>query len=242
MAEAPLLSIESLEVGYGRGAPVIRDLSLTLAPGEQVVVLGANGAGKSTLLLAIAGVLKVRSGTIRVRGVDVTTASVHERVGLGLSLALEGHRVVGELSVADNLRLAVASGTSLRARRDARARVEASLERFEVLSRDRNRLAGTLSGGEQQMLVMARLLAIGATVLLVDEPSLGLSPLMTRRVYEMLGQANAAGSGTLVVEQSATDVLKGADRAYVLRSSGLEPFDAGASRADLARAYLGVSG
>jgi branched-chain amino acid transport system ATP-binding protein len=242
MGEPPLLEIESLEVGYGRAAPVIRDVSLTLGAGEQVVVLGANGAGKSTLLLAIAGVLRARSGTIRVRGEDVTDASVHDRVALGLSLALEGHRVVSELSVIDNLRLAVAAGAPSRSRREARTRVESSLERFEVLSRNRHRLAGTLSGGEQQMLVMARLLAIEASVLLVDEPSLGLSPLMTRRVYEMLGQASAAGCGTLIVEQSATDVLRGAQRAFVLRDSGLDPFDAGASRAELARAYLGVSG
>jgi branched-chain amino acid transport system ATP-binding protein len=239
MADAPLLVVEGLEVGYGRSASVVRDVSLELAPGQQAVILGPNGAGKSTLLLAIAGLLPTRGGRIALCGTDITSAPAHERVRLGLVLALEGHRVVNELTVEDNLRLALYSLVGGLSRREVSRRVETSFDRFAVLGKRRSRLAGTLSGGEQQMLVMARLLITQASVLLVDEPSLGLSPLFTGRVFDMLEQSRRAGKGTLVVEQSANDALLGSDRSYVLRHARLRQLEAGLSRADLARAYLG---
>jgi branched-chain amino acid transport system ATP-binding protein len=240
VADAPLLSVTGLEVGYGRAASVIRDVSLELAASEEAVILGANGAGKSTLLLAIAGLLPTRAGRIMLRGEDIAGTAPHERLRLGLVLALEGHRVVNELSVEDNLRLALYSlGGGGWSRREVRERVQSSLDRFEVLGKNRRRLAGTLSGGEQQMLVMARLFITDAAVLLVDEPSLGLSPLIIRRVYEMLEDARRAGRSTLVVEQSATDVLRGSDNSYVLRDARLTQFDPGVSREDIVRAYLG---
>ena len=238
MGDAPQLAIEGLEVGYGRAASVIQDVSLTL-DGQEAVILGANGAGQSTMLLAIAGLLPTRSGRVSLHGEDITSASPHERVRLGLVLGLEGHRVVNELSVEDNLRLSLYSIGGRWSRREVRERVESSLGRFEVLGRYRKRLAGTMSGGEQQMLVMARLFITDASVLLVDEPSLGLSPLIISRVYEMLGEARRAGKTTVVVEQSANDVLQNSDSSYVLRNSRLERFDAGLSREDIARAYLG---
>lgn len=239
MADVPQLFVEGLEVGYGRAASVVNDVSLELGTGKETVILGPNGAGKSTLLLAIAGLLPVRSGRISLHGTDVTSASPHERVRLGLVLGLEGHRVVNELTVEDNLRLSLYSIGGQWSRREVKERVERSLGRFEILGKYRKRLAGTMSGGEQQMLVMARLFITDASVLLVDEPSLGLSPLIIKRVYEMLGEARQAGKSTVVVEQSANDVLRGSDSSYVLRNSRLQKFDAGASRAELARAYLG---
>ena len=235
----PQLAIDGLEVGYGRAASVVSDVSLTLAKGQEAVILGANGAGKSTMLLAIAGLLPTRAGRISLHGEDITNASPHERVRLGLVLGLEGHRVVNELSVEDNLRLSLYSIGGRWSRREVRERVESSLGRFEVLGRYRKRMAGTMSGGEQQMLVMARLFITDASVLLVDEPSLGLSPLIISRVYEMLAEARGAGKTTVVVEQSANDVLQGSDSSYVLRNTRLERFDAGLSREDIARAYLG---
>ena len=239
MADVPQLAVEGLEIGYGRAASVVNDVSLQLGAGKETVILGANGAGKSTLLLAIAGLLPLRAGRITLHGTDITDASPHERVRLGLVLGLEGHRVVNELSVEDNLRLSLYSVGGKWSRREVKERVESSLGRFEILGKYRGRLAGTMSGGEQQMLVMARLFITDASVLLVDEPSLGLSPLITKRVYEMLGDARQAGKSTVVVEQSANDILLGSDSAFVLRESRLQKFDAGASREDLARAYLG---
>jgi branched-chain amino acid transport system ATP-binding protein len=239
VGDAPQLVVDGLEVGYGRAASVVTDVSLTLAEGREAVILGANGAGKSTLLLAIAGLLPTRAGRIGLNGEDITSASPHERVRLGLVLGLEGHRVVNELSVEDNLRLALYSIGGRWSRREVKERVERSLGRFEILGKYRKRMAGTMSGGEQQMLVMARLFITDASVLLVDEPSLGLSPLIISRVYEMLGDARREGKTTVVVEQSANDVLQGSDSSFVLRNSRLERFDAGASREDLARAYLG---
>jgi branched-chain amino acid transport system ATP-binding protein len=234
------LSVEGLEVGYGRAASVVNDVSLRLGAGEETVILGANGAGKSTLLLAIAGLLPVRAGRVTLDGKDITSASPHERVRLGLVLGLEGHRVVNELSVEDNLRLALYSVGGKWSRREVKERVENSLGRFEILGKYRKRMAGTMSGGEQQMLVMARLMITDASVLLVDEPSLGLSPLIIRKVYEMLGDARRAGKSTVIVEQSANNVLQGSDSAFVLRDSRLQKFDTGASREELARAYLGA--
>ncbi|MFZ0972352.1 MAG: ATP-binding cassette domain-containing protein [Solirubrobacteraceae bacterium] len=239
MAEAPQLVVNGLEVGYGRAASVVRDVSLTLGQGQEAVILGANGAGKSTLLLAIAGLLPSRAGRVTLNGEDISSASPHERVRLGLVLGLEGHRVVNELSVEDNLRLALYSLGGRWSRREVKERVERSLGRFEILGKYRKRMAGTMSGGEQQMLVMARLFITDASVLLVDEPSLGLSPLIIDRVYQMLRDARREGKTTVVVEQSANDVLQSSDSSFVLRNSRLERFDASASREDLARAYLG---
>jgi branched-chain amino acid transport system ATP-binding protein len=239
VGDVPQLAVEGLEVGYGRAASVVKDVSLELADGEEAVILGANGAGKSTLLLAIAGLLPTRAGRVSLHGKDITGASAHERVRLGLVLGLEGHRVVNELSVEDNLRLALYSIGGRWSRREVKERVESSLGRFEILGKYRKRLAGTMSGGEQQMLVMARLFITDASVLLVDEPSLGLSPLIISRVYEMLGDARRAGKTTVIVEQSANDVLRGSDSSYVLKQSRLERFDPGVSREDIARAYLG---
>jgi branched-chain amino acid transport system ATP-binding protein len=239
MSPAPLLEVEGLQVGYGQAASVIRDVSLQLFAGDEAVILGANGAGKSTLLLALAGLLPIRGGRILFQGEDITKTSAPERVRRGLVLGLEGHRVVNELTIEDNLRLALYSPGSRRSRRDTDARVEAAMERFPVLAQYRSRIAGTLSGGEQQMLVMARLFITDASVLLVDEPSLGLSPLIIRRVYQMLEEAREAGKGILVVEQSANDVLKTSTTSYVLQRARLERLEGELSHEDIARAYLG---
>ena len=239
MSTTPMLAVEGLEAGYGHAASVIKGVSFELHAGDEAVILGANGAGKSTLLLALAGLLPIRRGRIWFQGAEITGTSAHERVRRGLVLALEGHRVINELTVEDNLRLALYSLGDRRSRRATSERVEAALQRFPVLTEYRGRLAGTLSGGEQQMLVMARLLVTDASVLLIDEPSLGLSPLIIRRVYHMLEQAREDGKAVLVVEQSANDVLQDATSSYVLRGTRLERLDAEMSHADIARAYLG---
>jgi branched-chain amino acid transport system ATP-binding protein len=238
MSDPPVLSVEGLEVGYGRALSVVSGVSLELRPGEQAVVLGANGAGKSTLLLALAGLLPVRGGRVTLKGADITAASPHDRVRAGLGLALEGHRVVNELTVEENLRLALyAWGRSI-SRRQARERLNDTYDRFEVLATRRDRLAGTMSGGEQQMLVIARLLIADAAVLLVDEPSLGLAPLFTTRIFELLARAREAGVATLVVEQAANDALKTADATYMLSDGRLRELAATLARGELARAYL----
>jgi branched-chain amino acid transport system ATP-binding protein len=238
MSAAPLLVVDSLELGYGQAASVVKDVSFELRAGDEAVILGANGAGKSTLLMALAGLLPVRNGQIRFHGEDITRTSAHERVRRGLVLALEGHRVVNELTVEDNLRLALYS-VGRRSRRTTSERVEAALERFPAVSKYKARLAGTLSGGEQQMLVMARLFVTDASLMLIDEPSLGLSPLLIRRVYQMLEQAREDGKAVLVVEQSANDVLEDATTSYFLRAARLERLEDEMSHEDIARAYLG---
>jgi branched-chain amino acid transport system ATP-binding protein len=235
-----MLEVRGLRVGYGRGRDVLRDVDLTVGAGEFVSVLGPNGAGKSTLMNALAGRLPVSAGSIRFAGEDITRLRPGERVDRGLQLALEGHRVVAELTVADNLRLAVFRVPRRLRRREVEARLADVYKRFAVLAKFRDKPAGMLSGGEQQMLVIGRLLMGRPRLLLLDEPSLGLAPVFVQQVYRELAAFQDDERSILLVEQNVQAALELSHRAYVL-SLGAITAGRGArewSQRDLIGSYL----
>jgi branched-chain amino acid transport system ATP-binding protein len=208
------LTIEKLTVGYGDGAPVLDGLELEVPDGGVVALLGANGAGKTTLLRSLLGLVPARSGRVLLDGADLTRLSTEDRVRRGLALVPEGRSVVVELTVAENLRL----GTLWKHRGPARdAAVGRMYELFEPLGRRRDAAGHTLSGGERQMLALARALVGEPDVLLLDEPSLGLAPLVVAQLLGVLrDQAEATGLTVLLAEQNVTGALSVADRGVVL--------------------------
>ena len=234
----PLLALEHLTVRYG-GITALRDLSLEVHSGEMVALLGANGAGKSTTLRAISQLVTAASGAIRWHGAAINGMAPERTVRLGISHCPEGRRVLARQSVADNLDL----GAWLR--RD-RAGIDHDLDRcfdlFPRLAERRHQLAGSLSGGEQQMLAIARSLMARPTLLMLDEPSLGLAPKLVAEVMEALRALHQDGLTMLLVEQNANAALAIADRAYVLVSGSIEQQgSAAALRNDkrIKAAYLG---
>jgi branched-chain amino acid transport system ATP-binding protein len=208
------LTIEKLTVGYGDGAPVLDGLELEVPDGGVVALLGANGAGKTTLLRALLGLVPARGGRVLLDGADLTRLSTEDRVRRGLALVPEGRSVVVELTVAENLRL----GALWKHRGPAReAAVGQMYELFEPLARRRDAAGHTLSGGERQMLALARALVGEPDVLLLDEPSLGLAPLVVAQLLGVLrDQAEATGLTVLLAEQNVTGALSVADRGVVL--------------------------
>jgi len=211
----PLLAVEHLELAYGE-AVACRDVSLEIAEGEIVALIGANGAGKSTTLRAVAGLMLPRAGSIRLRGADVTRLPSHARTELGIALVPEGRRVFPFLTVRENLELG-----GYKHRRDA-AKVRSLMEGiFVMFPRLRERAAqnaGTLSGGEQQMLALGRAMMSQPRLLCLDEPSLGLAPMVVQDIFRTIRAINAAGVGILLVEQNARHALETASRGYVLRT------------------------
>ncbi len=209
-----MLEVSGLQVRYG-AIRAVRDVSLRLAEGELITLLGANGAGKSSTLMCIAGALRAASGSIRLDGEDVTSATPEAMVRRGVATVPETRDVFPDLTVAENLRL----GAYVR-RKDIdgvaadRARM---FEMFPVLAERTNQPAGTLSGGEQQMLVIARAMMSRPRLLLLDEPSLGLAPTIVDRIFEMIVALKESGLTILLVEQNAAKALAVADRAYVMR-------------------------
>jgi branched-chain amino acid transport system ATP-binding protein len=208
----PLLDVRAVRAGYGHIIGV-DDVSLTVERGELVALLGSNGAGKSTLLRTISGVIVPRAGSVVLDGVDVTGRSSDRLVRDGMAHVPEGRRMLPRLTVEDNLRL---GAFGRRDRRSIGADVDAAFERFPALGPRRHQRAGTLSGGEQQMLAIGRALMSRPRLLLLDEPSLGLSPLLVKQVFAMVRQLRDEGITVLLVEQNATQGLAIADRAYVL--------------------------
>jgi branched-chain amino acid transport system ATP-binding protein len=234
-----LLAAERLELAYGE-AVVCRDLSFEIAEGEIVALIGANGAGKSTTLRAVAGALLPRSGTIRFRGSDVTRLPAWARTNLGIALVPEGRHVFPFLTVRENLELG-----GFKHRRDA-AKVQSLIEKVLVMFprlRERSaQNAGTLSGGEQQMLVLGRAMMSEPHLLCLDEPSLGLAPMVVRNIFQTIRAINAAGVGILLVEQNARYALETASRGYVLQTGRIiasGPCAALRENARLREAYLG---
>ena len=234
-----LLEVENLELAYGPIA-VCRDISLRLDRGEIIALIGANGAGKSTTLRAIAGVLPPRRGTIKFAGHDVTATPSYERSKLGIALVPEGRHVFPFLTVRENLELG-----AFNVRNDAakvRQRMDGVFAMFPRLSERSSQNAGTLSGGEQQMLVLGRAMMSEPQLLCLDEPSLGLAPIIVQDIFQKIKAINAAGTSVLLVEQNARYALDTASRGYVLQTGRIIASGTCAALREDARvreAYLG---
>jgi branched-chain amino acid transport system ATP-binding protein len=236
----PLLEVEDLRVDYG-AVRAIHGVSLSVAAGEVVALLGANGAGKSTMLRTISGLVRPRAGRIKLAGEPIQRLAPARIVRLGIGHCPEGRRVFGSLTVAENLRL----GATARAERQGIAEDrEHMFALFPILKERLHQSAGTLSGGEQQMLALARALMARPRVLLLDEPSLGLAPLLVQQIFRTLGELKRAGVTMLLVEQNIHGALDLADHAYVLRTGEIGLAGSAAElKADyerLAAAYLGA--
>ncbi|MEO6505745.1 MAG: ABC transporter ATP-binding protein [Terrimesophilobacter sp.] len=208
----PILAVEGLQVNYGR-VDAVRNVSFQVPAGALVTLVGANGAGKTSILNAVSGLLRPRRGSIRFRGEDVTKWPSHKMVKAGLAQVPEGRQILATLTVAENLSL----GGWHRAHTLAR-NVAAMYERFPVLGQRRKLQAGALSGGEQQMLAIARALIAEPVVLLLDEPSMGLAPKIVDEVFAVIEEIRAAGTTVVLVEQNARRALAAADYGYVLET------------------------
>jgi branched-chain amino acid transport system ATP-binding protein len=236
-----MLRILNLEAGYGP-LHILKGISLHVLQGEAVAIIGANGAGKTTLLKTIAGILKPRSGSIMFNKTDIGRQTSENIVGLGCSLVPEGRHVFGALTVRENLIL----GAYLRRHKDGTDGVNAGLEEvyslFGILKERQNQLAGTLSGGQQQMLAIGRALMSKPKFLMLDEPSLGVAPLAVRDIYKTIADLKRNGLTILLVEQNARTALTLADRGYVFETGQIVL--EGTSRElcnnpEVQRAYLG---
>lgn len=233
-----LLSIERLSIFYG-GIQVLHDVSIHLEQGEIVSVLGANGAGKSTLLQAVSGLVPIGSGSVFFRE-KLNSIPPYEIVRKGISLSPEGRRVFPTLTVEENLNLG--AYTRKRMKDEVREAKDRVFSLFPILSERRRQLSGTLSGGEQQMLAIGRALMSSPKVLLLDEPSLGLAPILVKQIFDIISEINSQGTSILLVEQNAHKALNIASRGYVLENGHLAASGPTASlRSDkkIQEAYLG---
>lgn len=233
---AAILSVEGLTVAYGR-VQAVRGVSFEAAPGSLITLVGANGAGKSSIINAVSGVIRPRAGRITFRGVDITRTPAHALVKRGLVQVPEGRQILATMTIEENLQLGgwyTGAGP---------ASIEAMYERFPVLGERRSLPAGSLSGGEQQMLAIARALVAQPTVLLMDEPSMGLAPRIVDEVFRVIDEIRASGTTVVLVEQNARRALRAADHGYVLQSGEIvHQGPAGDLLADdrIVQAYLGV--
>jgi branched-chain amino acid transport system ATP-binding protein len=236
-----LLRLTDVSVHYGR-IPAVQQLSLEVSEGEFVGLVGHNGAGKSTTLWTITGVLKPSSGTITFLGKSIAGVSPDTILARGIALVPENRRIFSRLSVGENLRIGTAARKD---RKQADADVKQICERFAALGRYFDRKGSTLSGGEQQQLAIARALLARPRLLLLDEPTLGLAPLIVDQVFEVLQELHEEGVTILLVEQNAARTIEVADRTYVMRSGGRIAFhgtaDELAKIGDFETAYIGMS-
>jgi len=233
-----LLDTRALHVAYG-SVTAIRELSLSVQQGELVCLIGANGAGKSTTLKALAGIQTVASGSIHYDGSAITRMPAHQRVRKGIALVPEGRGIFARLTVFENLQLGAY------ARRDAYVvaqDLDYVLELFPRLAERRRQIAGTLSGGEQQMLAIGRALMSRPRLLLLDEPSMGLAPMMVQKIFEIIRRIAANGVTLLLVEQNAKLALEVSDRGYVMESGRIVLADSAQAllaNSEVQNAYLG---
>jgi branched-chain amino acid transport system ATP-binding protein len=235
----PALKVDSLVAGYEPAAPIVNAMSLVTGVGEIVVLLGPNGAGKSTLVKAIAGLIPLTAGRVALCGEDITGTAAHRLVRLGLAFVPQTENVFTQLSIEDNLRLA--AGVVEPATRPRQ--IEATYALFPDLAHQRRLPAGRLSGGQRQMLALARAMIVSPKVLLLDEPSAGLSPRLVEVVFGKLGEIRQTGVAIVLVEQNARAALSIGDRAYIL-AEGRQVYEGPcvglADDARMAKLYLGA--
>ena len=233
-----MLTVENLEVYYG-AIRALKGVSFEVNEGEVVALIGANGAGKTTTLHTVTGLLRAHSGSIMFDGKDLTKTPPHKIVSMGMAHVPEGRRVFQQLTVLENLKL----GAYTRQNKQEIAETLAMVyRRFPRLEERKNQTAGTLSGGEQQMLAMGRALMSKPKIVLMDEPSMGLSPLLVTEIFDIIQEIKAAGTTVLLVEQNAKKALAGADRAYVLETGTIAlegPAAQLMNDASVKKAYLG---
>jgi branched-chain amino acid transport system ATP-binding protein len=232
-----VLELDGVHTYYGN-IHALKGVTMGVATGEIVTLIGSNGAGKSTTLRTISGIERAREGTVRVNGRDATRLPAHEIVALGVGHAPEGRRVFSRMTVAENLDL----GAFRRSGPDVAVDLARVYDLFPRLKERRTQKAGTLSGGEQQMLAIGRALMTQPTILLLDEPSMGLSPILTEQIFRIIGEINVQGTTVLLVEQNALMALNVAQRGYVLQTGRIILSDTAANLAaneQVRQAYLG---
>jgi len=237
-----MLAISNLHAAYGK-VEVLHGISLEVPKGKLVTLIGSNGAGKTTTMRAISGMLKPKSGQVLLDGKDITGADSHRIARAGLAHSPEGRRVFASMSVTDNLLLgAFPRFTRSRPKGDIKRDLEKALELFPRLKERQHQLAGTLSGGEQQMLAMARAIMLNPDVVLLDEPSMGLAPILVEEVFRIIARLKSEGVTMLLVEQFAAAALNVADYGYVLENGSISVHGPAASlKTDpkVIAAYLG---
>ena len=232
-----MLALESVDIFYGH-VQALAAVSISVHDGELVTLLGANGAGKSTALMAVSGIVRPRSGSVRWNDTDLAAATPYAIVGQGVIHCPEGRRIFGGLSVLENLRM---GAIRRKDRSAARSDMEHVFSLFPVLGQRRHQSGATLSGGEQQMLAIGRALMAAPRLLLLDEPSLGLAPLVVKEIFQVIRELHGSGITILLVEQNARQALAVADRGYVLSSGRVILSGTGAelrANSEIEQAYL----
>jgi branched-chain amino acid transport system ATP-binding protein len=235
-----LLEIRELHTYYGN-IHALKGISLSVAEGEIVTLIGTNGAGKTTTLHSISGLVRPRTGEILFDGADVTHVPAHEIVPLGIIQVPEGRRMFARLTVEENLRM---GGFILKSRSQVQDGVDRAYAMFPRLKERRNQVSGTLSGGEQQMLAMGRALMAQPRILLLDEPSMGLAPTLVEQIFATIQRIHKEGTSILLVEQNAHMALEVADRGYILQTGEIVLADTSANlrgNDEVRRAYLGIT-
>ena len=233
-----MLEVKNLEVYYGVIC-ALKGISFEVNEGEIVSLIGANGAGKTTMMQSVVGLIPKKSGTVIFDGKDITKTPCHKIVQLGMTQVPEGRRIFQELSVYENLMM---GAYTVKDQQRFKTEVERIYELFPRLAERRNQIAGTLSGGEQQMLAMSRALMINPKLLMLDEPSMGLAPILVDQVFEIIKHLHQQGTTILLVEQNASKALEISDRAYVLETGKITTTGTGAELAssdEVRKAYLG---
>ena len=212
-----MLTVENLEVYYGV-IRALKGISFEVNQGEVIALIGANGAGKTTILHTITGLVQAKSGSVNFEGTELTKTPAHKIVSMGMAHVPEGRRIFQQLSVYDNLKLGAYISNDKEAVEESLGKVYA---RFPRLEERKNQIAGTLSGGEQQMLAMGRALMSKPKIILMDEPSMGLSPILVSEIFDIVKEISESGTTVLLVEQNAKKALSIADRAYVLETGSI---------------------